>query len=173
MTALKRAPSKRRGARWVLDIALVVGALILLHWLQTRALPTGDAPPLVGPLTDTGERIDLEKMRGRPVLVHFWATWCSVCKLEEGSIASIAEDYAVLTIAWHSGIPEEIGAYLHRRGIDLPTLADPDGTLSAAWKIRGVPSSFVLDDEGKIRFVEVGYATEIGLRARLWAAGLL
>ena len=173
MVTQDSARPPRRKTRWMLDIVLVVGALILLHWLQTRSLPSGEAPPLTGLLTATGQPVDLAGMRGRPVLVHFRSTWCSVCRLEEGSIASIAEDYRVLAVAWHSGAPDQVEAYLRNQGIALPGLADPDGKLGATWSIRGVPSSFILDEAGKIRFVEVGYTTELGLRARLWAGTLL
>lgn len=173
MISLDGARPPRKKARWILDIVLVAGALILLHWLQTRSLPSGEAPPLAGLLTATGQPVDLAGMRGQPVLVHFWSTWCSVCRLEEGSIANIAEDYPVLAVAWQSGDPDQVEAYLRSQGITFPGMADPDGKLGAVWNIRGVPSSFILDETGKIRFVEVGYTTELGLRTRLWAATLL
>ena len=162
--------SRLRRYRWLLDISLVLVAVLFLHWLQTRSLPRGDAPALAGRLATNGEQLDLGQMRGRPVLVHFWSTWCPVCGLEEGSIASIARDHPVVGIAWRSGDSAAVRGYLARENLQLPTLVDPDGRLSSPWNIRGVPSSFVIDGDGKIRFVEVGYTTELGLRARLWLA---
>jgi thioredoxin-related protein len=48
---------------------------------------------------------------------------------------------------------------------------DPDGALAAAWGVRGVPTFFVVDSQGMIRFREVGYTTGLGLRWRLWLVG--
>ncbi|BCU05840.1 hypothetical protein Atep_05170 [Allochromatium tepidum] len=67
---------------------------------------TGEAPPLVG-VTLEGTPIDLADRRGRPVLVHFWATWCPVCRITDGTIDAIAEDHAVVTVALQSGTEEE------------------------------------------------------------------
>jgi alkyl hydroperoxide reductase subunit AhpC len=52
----------------------------------------------------------------------------------------------------------------------MPIVLDPDGRLARAWGVRSLPTSFVVDREGEIRTVEVGYTTELGLRARLWLA---
>jgi len=51
-------------------------------------------------------------------------------------------------------------------------LNDPDGVIATRWGVRAVPASFIVDGAGQIRFVEIGYTTGIGLRLRLWLAGL-
>jgi len=106
--------------------------------------------------------------------VHFWATWCPVCKAEQGSIAAIAHDHPdVISVAMQSGKPEEVAKYLSDQGIAFPVLNDPDGSISAAWGVHAVPASFIIGPDGQIRFVEVGYTTSLGLRLRLWLAGML
>jgi alkyl hydroperoxide reductase subunit AhpC len=52
-------------------------------------------------------------------------------------------------------------------------LNDEDGWISEKWGVHAVPASFIIDRTGRIRFVEVGYTTEIGLRLRLWWAGIV
>jgi hypothetical protein len=54
--------------------------------------------------------------------------------------------------------------------MELPVISDPQGGIANTWGVKGVPTTFILDGEGKIRFVEVGYTTGLGLRARLWLA---
>ncbi len=165
-------PSRRkpRWVGWLRDLALLLLVLTAIHWWQTRDVASGPAPLLAGQLLD-GRPVALADYRGRPLLVHFWATWCPVCRLEQGSIAALAQDYPVLTVATGSGSGEEVAAYLAEAGLDFPVLLDESGALGQAWGVRGVPASFVIDAEGRIAHVAVGYTTGLGLRARLWLAG--
>jgi peroxiredoxin len=160
--------------RWLkilLELAAIVVLIVAVRVWTQQGLAGGKAPPLTG--TDlAGSELSLAGQRGRPVLVHFWATWCPVCRLEEDSIESIARDHAVIAVAMQSGGADELAAYMAGKGLSFPVLNDPDGSLAARYGVRGVPSSFVVDASGDIRFVEVGYTTSLGLRLRLWLAGL-
>ena len=102
--------------------------------------------------------------------MHFWASWCPICRAEQGSIEALARDYPAVTVAMQSGSDEEVARYMQKEALGLPVLNDPEGMLAAQWGVRGVPASFIVDGAGQIRFVEVGYTTEIGLRLRLWLA---
>lgn len=62
--------------------------------------------------------------------------------------------------------------YMQEQGIAFPVLTDRDGALSRAWGVHAVPASFIIAPDGQIRFIEVGFTTGIGLRLRLWLAGL-
>jgi thiol-disulfide isomerase/thioredoxin len=108
-----------------------------------------------------------------PVLVHFWATWCSICRTEQSAIAAIAHDNPnVITLAMQSGSNEEIARYMKEQNIDFPVVNDLHGINSIAWGVHAVPASFIIAPDGRIHFVEVGYTTGIGLRLRLWLAGI-
>jgi alkyl hydroperoxide reductase subunit AhpC len=72
-----------------------------------------------------------------------------------------------------SGTAEEVKAYMARQKIKFPVVLDPDGTFARRYGAVAVPASFIIDGKGKVRFVEFGYTTEIGLRLRLWLAALL
>ena len=162
--------TKRRWPRWLLELAVVALAVLLLQAWLTRDAPRGPAPDIRGSLLD-GTPVTLAGMRGKPVLVHFWATWCPICGLEQDSIDAIAADHAVLTVAIDEGPAEDIRRYLQAAGVDYPVLHDPGNDIARDYAIRGVPMSFILDPAGNIRFVERGYTTGIGLRLRLWWAG--
>lgn len=158
-------------------ITLVVGFaafIAVIQLWQARGLPDGPAPALAGPGLD-GRPASLDRMLaengGKPVLVAFWATWCEACKFEEGSLESIARDWPILTVAIQSGEPDTIARHLKDRGRDFPAIADADGKIAEAWKVSGVPTHFIVDAQGNIRFRIVGFATGWGLRARLWWAG--
>jgi thiol-disulfide isomerase/thioredoxin len=173
MAALRKFLPAKRWKRLLLEAALVVAVILGAQFWQTRGLPEGAAPPLAGVQTD-GQAIAVPGMRngadGMPTLVAFWATWCPVCSAEEDNIVSVARDHRVVSVAMQSGDAATVIKHLKERGIVLPALVDHDGRHAANWRVRGVPTHFVVDGAGNIRFRVVGYATTWGLKARLWWA---
>ena len=109
---------------------------------------------------------------GQAVALHFWATWCGVCKLQEHSIGRVAADHAVLGVAMRSGSADQVARSMAQRALPWPTLADPDGRQARAWGVGAVPAFIVIAPDGRIASASVGYTTEIGMRLRLWWAGL-
>jgi len=166
---------KPRTSKWrtiVIEVMLFVIVVAGIRAWQQRDMVSGTAPVLQG-VTLAGQPYKLAAHPCHPVLVNFWATWCPVCRAEQGSIAAIAHDNPdVITIAMQSGKPEEVVGYMREQGIDFSALNDPAGDISAAWGVHAVPASFIIGPDGQIRFVEVGYTTSLGLRLRLWLAGM-
>lgn len=158
---------RSRAINILFQLLLIILLIYAIGIWKTRDAARGEAPMIVGELLG-GERITLEQFQGRPLLVHFWATWCPVCKFENDSIDAIAEDYPVLTIASWSGSKQEIEKYLQAEGLSYPVLADDDGEWAKLYGVKAVPSSFIIDKNGNIRSVEAGFTTEWGLRMRLW-----
>ncbi len=169
MDRLRTLWRENKWVRRTVEALIIVAAFLAVRAWQTHGTAEGRAPALTA-TTLSGEAVSLAALRGEPVLVHFWATWCGVCEAEEGNVVSVAEDHRVVTVATRSGGPAEVGAYVREHGFDAPVVLDPDGRLAAAWGVRSLPTSFVLDPDGTIRHVEVGYTTELGMRARLWLA---
>ena len=167
----KQHPVRRRALRWLLQAAVLTGVLLALHAYQTRGLTEGTAPELQGRLLD-GTPVSLHALRGRPVLLHFWATWCPVCALQQTAIHRIARDHTVLTVALDSAPEHYLREWMRDKRVSYPVMRDADGALAGGFGVRGVPTSVVIDARGEIRFLEVGYTTEAGLRMRLWWVGL-
>jgi thiol-disulfide isomerase/thioredoxin len=155
----------RRGGEVVLILALLLG---VRAW-QQRDVARGPAPTLSGKMLD-GKSYVLAPSAGQPVLVHFWATWCPICRAEQGSIDALARDYPTITVAMQSGDARSVAQHLQVEGLKFPVINDPDGRIASQWGVRAVPASFVVDAVGRIRFVEIGYTTSLGLRLRLWLA---
>ena len=156
--------------RRVLEVLVLVGVLAGLHHYQTRAVVRGPAPEFSAQLLD-GRPVALADYRGRAVLLYFWATWCPVCRLEGSAVEAVAGDYPVLSVALDRMAPGELQRWLDERGVSFPVVLDASGRVSGQYGIHGVPSMIVIDAAGNIRFVEVGYTSQIGLRLRLWWAG--
>ncbi|MBI5898002.1 MAG: redoxin domain-containing protein [Rhodocyclales bacterium] len=177
--ALKSLSPRKRWQRWLLEASLILAVIFGAQWWQTRGLPEGIAPPLAGLLTDgsavTGvpagtQSAGVEARARTPTLVAFWATWCPVCAAEEDNIVTLAQEHRVISVAMQSGDAATVAKHLRERGLELPALVDVDGRHAANWRVRGVPTHFIVDGAGNIRFRVVGYATTWGLKARLWWA---
>lgn len=164
-----------RAKKWrgyAINVLVIVALVAGIRGWQQRDMARGTAPALHG-VTLAGQPYALSTHPGKPVLVHFWATWCPICRAEQGSISAIAGNHAdVITVAMQSGDNEEVSRHMREQDLDFPVLNDPDGRLSSAWGVHAVPASFIISPDGRISFVEVGYTTGIGLRLRLWLAGL-
>lgn len=156
----------RRWLSWLRDLALLALVFLAIQWWQSRDLARNDAPPLVGLQVD-GTPLQLRQLDG-PVLVHFWAEWCPICRLEQNSIDALAEDHQVVTIATTSGTSDEVQAFLLEHGLTMPTIVDEDGELARNWGVTGVPATFIVNSERRIAFASQGFSTGVGLRLRLW-----
>ncbi len=165
-------PVKSRFKKWAVEVLVFVIVVAGIRAWQQRDMVSGIAPPLQG-ITLAGLPYELPAHPDKPVLVHFWATWCPICRTEQGAIQAIAHDHPqVITVAMQSGTAIEVTRFMREQGLSFPALNDRDGSISHAWGVNAVPASFIISPDGKIRFVEVGYTTGIGLRFRLWLAGL-
>ena len=166
---IKPSIARRVYRHWSFRLVLLVLAVLVVRSFQQRGVVEGKAPPLEG-YDLQEEAISLGQLEGKTVLVHFWATWCGVCRTMADNVQSVSRDHAVIAVASQSGSAAEVAAYLEKEGLSLPVLLDPEGTLASDYGVSALPTSFVIDRSGRIRSAEVGYTTEIGLRLRLWLA---
>ena len=161
---------KRRWLRIFFEILLIIGIVFAIRTWQQKDMIDGVAPRFQSTLLD-GTTVNLEDYTGKPLLIHFWADWCPFCKLEEGSITSINKDWSVLSVAYQSGDKANVVKHMKARNIESwPTIVDQNSRLAELFGVTGVPSTYIIDGKGNIRFTEVGLTSEWGLRARLWWA---
>jgi thiol-disulfide isomerase/thioredoxin len=163
------AEKKARWRRYALQIAIVVAVFVAYGAWMERGTAQGRAPALTGTML-SGESVP--RLRGQPTLVHFWATWCGVCRAEQGTIDDLAEGHRVVSVASQSGDAPRVGAYMHAERLDFPVVIDRDGALAYRWGVHAFPTTFVIGSDGEIDDVEVGYTTSIGLRWRLFWTGV-
>ena len=169
----KKLSKSSKWRSYAIQAVLFIIVIAIIRAWQQRDMVSGIAPALQGN-TLTGQSYQLPAHPQHPVLVHFWATWCPICRAEQSSIAKIAhENSNVITISMSSGKPEEVANYMRNQGIEFPVINDPDGNLSTTWGVHAVPASFIIAPDGQVRFAEVGFTTGLGLRLRLWLAELL
>ena len=108
--------------------------------------------------------------KNKPILIHFWATWCPTCKLESSNINFLSNYFEVVTIAVKSGDKQEIQNYLNEHNYTFKVVSDINGEISSRYKIAGFPTTFIYDKNKNLMFSEVGYTSTFGLWLRmLWA----
>ena len=106
----------------------------------------------------------------RPILVHFWATWCPVCKAEAGNIQTMSDNFEVITIAVKSGSNEDIKEYIKSRDLNFKFKNDEDGYLAHKFGVNIYPTTIIYDKNRDVVFSDVGYTSTWGLWLRmLWA----
>ena len=124
-------------------------------------LPVADrvAPPLVLDDID-GNRFDLVDRKGQWVFVHFWASWCGPCRREIPAIQRMTEkmqnDRLALAIVNTAESEDTVFTFLGVLAPDLVPLMDRDGLVTEAWQPRGLPSTYLVDPDGVIRFQVLG-----------------
>lgn len=163
--------AKNNWVSWLIYIALFFIVVQSVNWWKTRDTLTGNLSELSGELID-GSTFKIAEYSGKPVLFHFWATWCPICDLEKNSIESISHDYPTISIASWSEGKANVDTYMKENKLTFPVMLDNDGELAQSFGLQGVPASFILSPNGEIKFVETGYTTELGLRIRLWLSTL-
>jgi peroxiredoxin len=129
------------------------------------------APPLTLPQVGGGGDLDLSSLKGRPVLLNFWATWCEPCTAEMPALQRAQDRFresglVVLGVDFQER-DEEITAFLSQVGVTFPSLVDRTGEVTRQWRATGLPTTFLIDRQGIIRDVRVGPYTDEMLDERL------
>jgi len=162
---MNKLPARRDVLRLAASAA-VGSALGLPAAAQTRRgydvtpWPAARPAPALQALDMQGKTWTLSELRGRAVLLNFWATWCPPCRAEMPSLQQLAEFHGreqllVLAVNVKEG-PSRIAQFLQASRLDLTVLLDPQGEISNAWGINALPTTVLLDATGRPRLVVRG-----------------
>jgi cytochrome c biogenesis protein CcmG, thiol:disulfide interchange protein DsbE len=107
-----------------------------------------------------GKAVDLKNLRGRVLVINFWATWCEPCREEMPSLQRLrekldGESFDVLTVNFGES-REKVSQFLGREKVALPVLLDPEKETAKAWGVGGLPMSFLVDAKGRVRYSVFG-----------------
>lgn len=129
------------------------------HAVGFEARPAAPVPELRAPDL-AGSPRTLADYRGQVVLLNFWASWCPPCVREMPSLERLRTKMAgrpLAIVALDSAEQrEDVDAFLAKMKLGFPILLDPDGANTRRWKVFALPTSFLLDAEGRVRYVLTG-----------------
>lgn len=156
-------------------------ALALVALLLAACQPASGAPTIGGPAPDftlptlDGRSVSLSGLRGKPVVINFWATWCAPCRDEMPLLQAVATRHAasgltVLAIDVQEG-EALVQAFVDEFGLTFPVLLDKTGEVVSRYRVRGLPTTVFVDRSGNIQSVYLGPLDEKTLETRL--AGIL
>ncbi len=142
-------------------LVLLLSAHVLLPYVQgplgppPEELTAGEKADLSGDflLTVQGRKVSLADYQGRLTFINFWATWCGPCRAEMPSMGRLYDelkDEGLTMAAITDEDPETVRAYLERYPYSFPILIDPRGKLSNRFRVFALPTTVVLDAEGRI-----------------------
>ena len=130
-----------------------------------RPAPAFSLPPVGG-----GPRVSLADLRGQPVVLNFWATWCVPCYQEHGvltqSAAALAGRVRFLGVVYEDD-EESVQSFLRQQGGSYPSLMDDQGRAAVAYGVYGVPETYFLDANGTVVAKYVGPLDQTQLAAQL------
>jgi len=145
--------------------ALAMAAALLCPLAQAqgyevRPWPASQAVPALRGVDLQGQTWQLADLRGRAVLVNFWATWCEPCLAEMPSLQALAKlhgsgELLVLTVNFKESATIA-QRFAQRTDMDLPILIDPNGQLAKAWEVNVFPSTALIASNGKVQGIVRG-----------------
>jgi len=122
--------------------------------------PSTSAPDFTLPSLD-GPNLRLQEQRGRVVMINFWASWCGPCRVEMPHLARLYEKYrgsgfTVLAVNIDES-PQKAASLASQLGMRFPVLLDTDKKVSRLYDLSTMPSTVLVDRDGRVRYVHRGY----------------
>jgi peroxiredoxin len=172
MWSAYRKAQHKRSVRWGTKL-LVLCAVVLgvMAWQTRNLLPSGELAPVLALPDLEGGTWRLDDLRGKKVVLTFWAPWCTVCAAETPTISSlrrsVGESAHVVSVALAYEAIRDVQRFVREHEVDYPVLLGDDGVMRR-FRIEVFPTTYVLSEDGRIEDATVGYTTGFGLRWRLW-----
>lgn len=126
-----------------------------LHGFRMVTFKRSFAAPAFSLKNLDGDSVRLEQLRGDYILLNFWATWCPPCINEMPSMEQLQQKYKgrgfqVVAISLDKEPREKVAAFVARLKLTFPILLDPDGIVSEPYGANELPSTYILDPEGRV-----------------------
>lgn len=166
--------NNRPRIKLVAVLALLVAGLVIAGCAEStpnQGLQIGPqigklAPDFTLPSLD-GQTVSLNDLRGQPVFINFWASWCPACREEMPLIQTVHERQAgqsqsAIILGINVGeSPSTVEGFMQENELSFPVLLDITQTVAQNYNIRAIPTTFFIDSEGIIREIKIGAFTSV------------
>jgi len=144
--------------RWIVLSMLAI--LAMSSWGCSTAAPeVGAQAPGFTISTLDGETVTLNELRGQPVLLNFWATWCWYCRYQmpflQAAFEEKGQEMIFIAINIGEGI-DKVQQYAEAEGLVFTVALDSEGAVASAYNIRPIPATFFIDEQGIIKHIRIG-----------------
>ncbi|MEE2754194.1 MAG: redoxin domain-containing protein, partial [Candidatus Latescibacterota bacterium] len=155
----------------VVDAADIMGRDVQKR--SGESIMEGRPAPLFTLANLDGEAVSLSSLKGKHVLIDFWATWCPPCKKALPHIQALSEGREGLVVLTVNAEPASVARqFVEQYGYTFTTLVDADHTVSALYGVTAIPTTFIIAPDGTVSKQMVGYHTESQLKQALTSSGL-
>jgi cytochrome c biogenesis protein CcmG, thiol:disulfide interchange protein DsbE len=141
---------------------------------QALSLPyEGLLAPDIQLKTPDGQNVKLSDLRGRPVIMNFWASWCPPCRVEMPALQNayeIHQNDGLAILGINSAYQDDLSnalPFIQKNGLTFPILLDSSGVASQIYRVNALPTSFFIDAKGYIRKIVVGAMPEALLQSEI------
>jgi thiol-disulfide isomerase/thioredoxin len=158
------------------EIAVAIAIFMALSaWQEKDMLASNTIAPVLNATSLAGKNFSFPQQanQSQRTLVYFFAPWCKVCHLSIGNLnilrSQITKDelsIIIVALDWQS--KDEIVNYMSEHELDFPVLLGHNGWMDA-YKIKGFPSYYILNQQGEVLSRSLGYSSSVGMLARVMA----
>jgi cytochrome c biogenesis protein CcmG/thiol:disulfide interchange protein DsbE len=164
--------------RSLMGLVIAFPIVVLLGYGLTRdpraiasPLPGRGAPDFYLPQLESGDSIKLSELRGKVVVVNFWASWCIPCRDEHPVLLAASQKYVPRGVEFvgiaYNDKPDDSKRWLQELGKSYPSLIDAGARTAIDYGVTGVPETFILDKQGVVAFKKFGPITTAEITQKL------
>ena len=154
----------------IIPMILVILAALVISGCGGSTITTGNGTPAIAPVvgarapdftlpTIAGSTVELDELRGQPVILNFWATWCGYCRYQMPFLQAASEEkeheMEFVGINIRENI-DKVRQVIEYEGIDYTIALDGDGAIANSYNVRPIPATFFLDEHGIIQNIKIG-----------------
>jgi peroxiredoxin len=143
------------------NTAIALAIALSMSVSQAAMPPAGSTAPDFTLKSSSGRNLKLSEFRGQVVMINFWATWCGPCRQEMPLLNRIQEQYRkagfILLGVNIDDRPEAAQSMARDLGVSFPVLFDTEKRVSRLYDVNAMPSTVLIDRDGKVRYIHLGY----------------
>jgi peroxiredoxin len=143
-------------------IGLFIAGTIVSNWTPIKkVISTGDQAPEFSLRSFEGASVSLRDLRGKVVMVHFWATWCPPCVEEIPALDRLyrsikGKEFEMLAVSVDEGGAGAVASFIQRNRLSIPVLFDPQQTVARLYGTSKFPETYIIDRNGVVSYKAIG-----------------